>query len=127
MLDGLQRPERNDNHFTVDPDKWEFYAMDAYRLAGDDSLTEEYAHEVLRKGAGPDGSDRSPMRMAEARLTAAVVASHRGDTEEAISLGLAALGNARRSLPSLLMVAGELDAELLGVEPVEDAPVALGA
>jgi hypothetical protein len=32
--------------------------------------------------------------------------------EEAISLGLAALNNARRSLPSLLMVAGELDAEL---------------
>jgi hypothetical protein len=36
--------------------------MDAYRLAGDDDLAVEHAREVLRKGAAPDGSERSPMR-----------------------------------------------------------------
>jgi transcriptional regulator with XRE-family HTH domain len=112
QLGHLPEPARNDNHFTVDPDKWEFYAMDAYRLAGDDDLADEYANHVLRKGMAPDGSERSPMRMAEARLTAAVVASRKGDLDHAVATGLVALRGPRKSLPSLLMVAGELDAEL---------------
>ena len=105
-------PSRTDNHFAVDPDKWEFYAMDAYRLAGNDDQAAEYSAEILRKGTAPDGTERSPMRMAEARLTAAVVASRKGLMDEAIATGLAALRAPRKSLPSLLMVAGELDAEL---------------
>jgi hypothetical protein len=121
QLDRLPPFVRNDNHFAVDPDKWEFYAMDAYRLAGDDELAAEYAHEVLRKGTAPDGSERSPMRMAEARLTVAVAASRNGDLEQAVGTGLAALTNSRKSLPSLLMVAGELDAELSRRWPDETA------
>jgi hypothetical protein len=117
----IQRPVRNDNHFTVDPDKWEFYAMDAYRLAGDDDLAHEYASEVIRKGTGPDGTERSPMRTAEARLTAAVVASRKGNLDEALATGLQALRGPRKSLPSLLMVAGELDAELSRRWPDEPA------
>jgi transcriptional regulator with XRE-family HTH domain len=120
LLNGVMPPARNDNHFAVDPDKWEFYAMDAYRLAGDDDLAVEYAHEVLRKGHAPDGTERSPMRMAEARLTAAVVACRKGRMDEALAVGLAALRGPRRSLPSLLMVAGELDAELSRRWPAED-------
>jgi transcriptional regulator with XRE-family HTH domain len=111
-LEHTTSPLRPEHHFAVDPDKWEFYAMDAYRLAGDDDLAAEYAREVLRKGTTPDGGERSPMRMAEARLTLAVVAAHKGELDEAIGIGLAALTNSRRSLPSLLMVAGELDAAL---------------
>lgn len=38
VLDRLPVPERTDNHFVVDPLKWDFYEMDAYRLAGDDTL-----------------------------------------------------------------------------------------
>ena len=52
------------------------------------------------------------MRIAEARLTLAVVAARRGNLEQATTLGLAALRGPRKSLPSLLMVAGELDIEL---------------
>ena len=111
-LDQLPEALRNDNHFAVDPDKWEFYAMDAYRLAGHDDEAAIYAAEVLRKGTKADGSERSPMRMAEARLTLAVVAARKGEIEEAVSIGLSALQASRKSLPSLLMVAGELDAEL---------------
>jgi transcriptional regulator with XRE-family HTH domain len=121
LLDGVMKPARNDNHFVVDPDKWEFYAMDAYRLAGDDDLAFDYANEILRKGTAPDGTERSPMRMAEARLTSAVVACRKGYMDHALSIGLAALQAPRKSLPSLLMVAGELDAELTNRWPDVDA------
>lgn len=111
-LAAMTPPLRNDNHFEVDPDKWDFYAMDAFRLAGDNDRAAEHAHEVIRKSTAVDGTERSPMRIAEARLTLAVTAARRGDFEEAMNLALVALHSDRRSLPSLLMVAGEVDAAL---------------
>jgi transcriptional regulator with XRE-family HTH domain len=121
LLDGVSWTVRTDHHFAVDPGKWNFYAMDAYRLAGDDQLATEYAHEVLRQGTTPDGSERSPMRMSEARLTLATTYSRKGNLDGAISTAMAALDSSRRSLPSLLMVAGELDAELQRRWPDESA------
>ncbi|MFF0151085.1 multiprotein-bridging factor 1 family protein [Micromonospora sp. NPDC005203] len=121
LLDALPAPDRPDNHFEVDPDKWLFYAMDAYRLAGDDALAEHYATEVIRTGTGPNGVERSPMRVAEARLTLAATAVRSGDLERAVDSGLAAFTAARRSLPSLLLVAGEVDAELHRRYPREHA------
>lgn len=109
LLDRLPYPERPDNHFVVDPDKFDFYAMDCYRLIGDDSLAEMHAREIIRKTTNLDGSSSSPMRNAEARLTLGVVAARRGDLEEALSLGREAFAVDRRSQPSLLMVGGELD------------------
>jgi len=120
LLDAMATPDRPDHHFVVDPDKWDFYAMDAYRLAGDDDLAAGYARTVLAWGAAPDG-ERAPMRMAEARLTLAAVAARAGDLEQAVTTGMAALGAARKSLPSLLMVAGELDVELHRRYPGEAA------
>lgn len=112
LLSRLPQPDRTDHHFVVDPSKWDFYAMDVFRLAGEDIRAEQHAEIVLSEGLMPDGTERSPMRMAEARLTLAAVASRRGDLEHAIDLGVKALTTARRSLPSLLMVSGELDTEL---------------
>jgi transcriptional regulator with XRE-family HTH domain len=112
LLDAFPAPERPEHHFVVDPTKWDFYAMDAYRLAGEDSLAEEYAKQVLANSVSPGGVEQAPMRIAEARLTLAVVAARRGDLEQATALGSAALRAPRKSLPSLLMVAGELDVEL---------------
>jgi hypothetical protein len=120
QLRELPMPNRNDNHFEVDPDKWVFYAMDAYRLAGDTRMAEEFAHEVIRKSTFNDGYERSPMRVAEARLTLAIVECRRGELERSINLGLIALDGDRKSLPSLLMIAGELDAELSQRWPDED-------
>ena len=111
LLDQMAVPDRPDHHFVVDPDKWDFYAMDAYRLAGDDELAAHHARTVLALGAGPDG-EKAPMRMAEARLTLAAVAARSGDLEQAVATGVGALAAGRKSLPSLLMVAGELDVEL---------------
>lgn len=112
LLDSLPYPERPDNHFVVDPDKFDFYAMDCYRLIGDDSLAEMHAQEIIRKTTGPDGTDLSPMRKAEAQFTLGVIAARNGALEDALTFGRQALSIERRSQPSLLMVGSELDGTL---------------
>jgi hypothetical protein len=112
LLDSLPYPERPDNHFVVEPDKFDFYAMDCYRLIGEDSLAEILAREIIRKSTAFDGTDTSPMRKAEAELTLGVIAARNGAVEEALTYGNKALSINRRSQPSLLMVGSELDAAL---------------
>jgi transcriptional regulator with XRE-family HTH domain len=121
QLASVEPPTRLENHFSVDPAKWDFYAMDAFRLAGDNDQAAEHAQEVLRSGTAPDGTERAPMRMAEARLTLAVGEARRGNLDNAMGIGLAALKASRKSLPSLLMVAGELDAALQQRWPAESS------
>lgn len=121
QLDGFAPSDRPDNHFIVDPDKWDFLSMDAYRLAGDYGRAERHARRVLEMGAVGDGTERKPMRMAEARLTLGVAAARAGQLERAVDLGIEAFKAGRRSLPSLLMVGGELDAELGRRYPREPA------
>lgn len=112
LLDSLPYPERPDNHFVIDPDKFDFYAMDCYRLVGNDTLAEMHAKETIRKSTGYDGRDLSPMRKAEAELTLGVVAARRGDPALAAEYGAKALSKARVSGPSLLMVGSELSVAL---------------
>jgi hypothetical protein len=69
LLEGMPYPENLDHHFVVDPAKFDFYAMDCYRLLGEDRFAENLAHEVIRAGTDFDGSERSPMRMDRAILT----------------------------------------------------------
>jgi hypothetical protein len=69
---------------------------------------ETYAKEIIRAGTGFDGTERSPMRNAEARVTLGVLAARRGELEQAISYGERALEGERKSLPSLLMTSREL-------------------
>ncbi|GAA5119954.1 hypothetical protein [Haloechinothrix salitolerans] len=120
LLERMPYPERPDNHFVVDPDKFDFYAMDCYRIVGENSLAAMHANEVVRKGTRPDGTEISPMRNAEARITLGVVAAREGDLEQAVSHGLNALSSSRQSRPSLTMVGSELDGTLrtrFGSEP----------
>lgn len=112
LLDRLPYPERPDNHFVVDPDKWDFYAMDTYRIVGQDDLARRNADEVIRRSTNSEGLVVAPMRKSEAELTLAVIAAREGDVDEAALLGVRALQEGRHSRPSLLMVAGELDDEL---------------
>ncbi|MFH0178293.1 tetratricopeptide repeat protein [Streptomyces cacaoi] len=118
-LDRLPRPDHPEHHFIIDPDKWDFYEMDAYRLLGDDERAAAHARSVIRISTGPDGTEISPMRAAEARLTLGVAAARTGDIEEAIGMGTTALEADRKSLPSLLLVADELDKELRSRYPRE--------
>ncbi|HEV2928454.1 MAG TPA: XRE family transcriptional regulator, partial [Propionibacteriaceae bacterium] len=117
LLEQFPRPSHPEHHFMVDPDKWDFYAMDAYRLAGDDQLARHHAEEVLRLGADEQGTERAPMRMAEARLTLGAVSARAGELEQAVDIALAAFHARRRSLPSLLMVAKEVGDELRRRDP----------
>ena len=112
ILSSVPPPDRPEHHFMVDPDKWDFYAMDVYRLAGDSTRAALHAREVIAKETLPDGTERAPMRLTEARLTLGVVAARSGQLEEALVYGDQALQSARRSLPTLLMVASELDSVL---------------
>lgn len=119
-LDRLPRPDHPE-HFIIDPDKWDFYEMDAYRLLGDDERAAAHARSVIRISTGPDGTEFSPMRAAEARLTLGVAAARTGDIEETVGMGTTALAAGRKSLPSLLLVANELDRELRSRYPRESA------
>lgn len=111
-LERLSRPSHPEHHFVIDPDKWDFYEMDAYRILGDDARATLHAQEVVKLGIAPDGTEKSPMRVAEARLTLGVTAARSGELEEAVSFGNKAFESQRKSLPSLLAVAGELNGEL---------------
>lgn len=112
LLEALPYPDNVDNHFVVDPGKWDFYTMDCYRHVGEDTLAETYAREVLRTAANADGTIIRPMRAAEARVTLGIVAARRSDLEAALTEGHLALAGDRRSVPSLAMNAGELVATL---------------
>lgn len=59
-----------------------------------------------------DGTERAPMRLAEARITLGVVAARGGDLEQAVQLGSQALSGKRKSLPSLIMASRDLTKEL---------------
>ncbi|MCX4523978.1 XRE family transcriptional regulator [Streptomyces anulatus] len=102
-------PENIENHFVVDPAKYDFYRMDALRQVGGDlRLAGQLANEVIRSGTDFDGTERSPMRIAEARVTLGVVAAREGDLDTALAYGERALAGERKSLPSLAMVASDL-------------------
>ena len=114
MLEAMPYPENLDNHFVVDPAKFDFYSMDCYRLVGENQLARTLAEEVLRAGTDFDGIERSPMRNAEARVTLGVTAAREGDLEQALVMGARALEGDRQSVPSLIMTSRELAAEMRG-------------
>jgi tetratricopeptide (TPR) repeat protein len=119
LLDSMPYPENLDHHFVVDPTKFDFYAMDCYRHLAEDNLAENLADEVIRASTDFDGTERAPMRLAEARITLGVVAARRGDLEQAIHCGEEALSGKRKSLPSLLMVSRDLSRVLRDRYPHE--------
>ena len=108
LLESLPYPENVDHHFVVDPTKFDFYAMDCYRIAGDNKIAETLANEVIQAYTDFDGQERSPMRLAEARITLGVVRAQEGDLDAAIDHGVRALQGKRKSLPTLLMASRDL-------------------
>lgn len=114
ILERIAYPSDIDNHFVVDPQKFDFYAMDCCRVAGDNTRAEAYARQVIEDATGGfDGTIRNPMRVSEAHLTLAVVATRNRDLELAVAEGVHAFSSSRRSLPSLLWIAGEAAREIV--------------
>ena len=87
LLDSMPYPENLDHHFVVDPTKFDFYAMDCYRLLGEDAMAGTSPMTVVQASTDFDGTERAPMRLAEARITLGVVAAREGDLEHAVQLG----------------------------------------
>jgi transcriptional regulator with XRE-family HTH domain len=108
LLGGHEHPTRPENHFVIDPTKWDFSTMDCYRIAGNHTRAAEHAHEVLHLSQRPDGSDRSPMRASEARLTLAIVSLRDGDIDRATDWARKAFQADRKSVNSLTMITDEL-------------------
>jgi len=121
LLDSMPYPENLDHHFVVDPTKFDFYAMDCYRMLADDKIAETLADEVIHASTDFDGTERAPMRMAEARVTLGVVAARQGELEQAIDHGKHALIGKRKSVPSLVMVSRDLAKALKDRYPNEPA------
>jgi hypothetical protein len=119
LLEAMPHPENLDHHFVVDPTKFDFYAMDCYRHLAEDRMAETLADEVIRSSTDFDGSERAPMRTAEARITLGVVAARQGDVDQATVYGEQALSGERKSLPSLVMVSRDLTKILKDRYPVE--------
>jgi hypothetical protein len=119
ILENLEHPTNLDNHFVVDPDKFDFYAMDCYRLIGEDRLASLYANEVIRSSTAPDGTLRKPMRAAEARITLGIAAARSGDLDTAVDEGHKAFEGERHSVPTLVSVGGELAQVLRDRYPTE--------
>jgi tetratricopeptide (TPR) repeat protein len=123
-LDGMPYPDNIENHFVVDPSKYDFYAMDCYRHVGENRLARELSDEVIRVSTGFDNQERWPMRIAEARITLGVVAAREGDLDEAVANGRRAISGDRKSLPSLAMVSQDLAGVLRHDYAKEPAAVA---
>ena len=66
LLDAMPYPENLDHHFVVDPTKFDFYAMDCYRMLAEDKVAGNLASEVIQASTDFDGKERAPMRLAEA-------------------------------------------------------------
>lgn len=111
LLRDHEHPSHPENHFVIDPTKWGCYAMECYRIARDDARACEHAREILRLSARPDGTDRSPMRASEARLTLAIGSLRDGDLDSAAEWARKAFSAERRSVNSLSTVADELRQE----------------
>ncbi|MGB9282299.1 MAG: XRE family transcriptional regulator, partial [Pseudonocardiaceae bacterium] len=82
------------------------------------------AQEILRLSQRPDGSDRSPMRATEARLTLSIVSLRDGDIDRATAWARKAFNADRKSVNTLSMVTDELHHEthkLFGDDPATNA------
>ncbi|HWG62808.1 MAG TPA: hypothetical protein VG253_13955 [Streptosporangiaceae bacterium] len=57
LLDSMPYPENLDHHFVVDPTKFDFYAMDCYRMLADEKMAENLASEVIQASTDFDGKN----------------------------------------------------------------------
>jgi transcriptional regulator with XRE-family HTH domain len=111
LLAAHEHPSHPENHFVIDPDKWDFYAMDCYLMVGENKRATEHAHSVLELSERPDGTDKSPMRASEARLALATVALRDGDLDNAAEWLQKGFTADRKSLGSLRLRAEEIHRE----------------
>jgi len=98
ILERLPLPAYPEHHFTVDGVKYDFYAGTTWAWLGtDDATPEKHLRLAAAKCVLPSGRVRWPMRLAISKLDLGLIASRRGDLDEAVACGRAALEIPRRS------------------------------
>jgi tetratricopeptide (TPR) repeat protein len=111
-------------HFIYDRTKFPFYMASCYQWLGDDAKAEEFANQVFRECEENGTTLRSPMRMADMHITLGLVHAHRGDLDGAVESGTRALAYERKSGPSLLIRARDLNTAVAerfpGTQQAED-------
>jgi transcriptional regulator with XRE-family HTH domain len=116
ILDRLPAVEHPEHHFVFDGAKYEFYVATILTwLGGDGGAAEEHAREVVRQCEKAGGW---PTRLGTTRVNLGLLAARRGDLDEAVSHGTAALRLSRRSA-ELLPRAVELGRDLAARYPGE--------
>ena len=119
MLRRVPEPAHAEHHFVFDRDKYEFYTATIYTWLGtDDAAAVENAREVVARCYGPGGVVRWPTRLSTTLVNLGQIAGRRGDLDEAVGLGTAALQCGRRSA-ELLPRAAELECHLTARYPNE--------
>jgi tetratricopeptide (TPR) repeat protein len=107
-------------HFVYDSTKFPFYVASCYQWLGEYDKAEAYALQVLKECEANGTTARSPMRLAEVHIILGLIYAHRGDLDAAVNAGLQALTYERKSGPSLLIRAAELNAAI--AERFPDSP-----
>ncbi len=115
ILSRLPQPAHPEHHFVFDRGKYEFYVATILTWLGDDATAGEHAREVVRQCAAAGGW---PTRLGTTLVNLGLLAGRRGDLDEAVSHGAAALSLPHRSA-ELLPRAGELGRELATRYPGE--------
>ena len=104
-------------HFIFDRTKFPFYAASCFQWLGDYDKAEEFAQQVIRECNTNGTTDRSPMRLADVQITLGLVRAHQNELEAALECGFQALSYERKSGPSLLIRAAELNNAILDKFP----------
>jgi hypothetical protein len=113
VLSRLPRPAHPEHHFVFDASKLSFYAATCYAWLGETDRAEEHAREVIAQSVDRAGTVRWPTRLAVARIDLGLVATQRGQLDEAAGFGIAALGSGR-VVASTLEWFADLDTALDG-------------
>src|SRR6266487_1023130 len=96
-------------HFIYDQTKFPFYVASCHQWLGNDAKAEQFANQVFMECTANGTTVRSPMRLAETHITLGLVHVRRGDLEAALDSGFQSLTYERKSGPSPLIRAAELN------------------
>jgi tetratricopeptide (TPR) repeat protein len=99
-------------HFIYDRTKFPFYVASCYQWLGDYDKAETFALQVIQECEVNGTTERSPMRLADTHITLGLTHLHRGELDAALDSGFRALAYERKSGPSLLIRAAELNSAL---------------
>ena len=96
-------------HFIYDRTKFPFYVASCHQWLGNYDRAEKFALQVIRECEINGTTERSPMRLADVHITLGLIHAERGELDAALESGFQGLAYERKSGPSLVIRATELN------------------